>query len=379
MPTSRYSTQSIDQSDIDAVIAALRSDTLTGGEVLEGFEADLCAYTGAKAAVALSSATAALHAALAVCDLSAGSEVIVPAISFAATANAALYCDLIPRFADISYPTGCLDVEKLEALITPQTRAILPVHFAGNLCDMTAINDLADRHDLIVIEDAAHALGTHRHNRHAGTFGQMGIYSFHPLKPITSAEGGAVVTDDWQLAEKLRRFRSHGIERGRLWSQEMVTLGYNYRLSELHAALGRSQLKRIETFITRRRAIAQIYDEAFAGNDTLFTLRFAPHLRSSYHLYPILLAPELWCAKEALFEALTQAGIGAQVHYKPIYRHRYYQERFGSLPECPSAESFYRAELSLPCHQQMQKADAQRVATVLTELTRSETLSRCKS
>ena len=368
MGTDRYSTQSIDESDIAAVVAALRSESLTGGSALEAFEAALCAYTGAKEAIAFSSATAGLHGALAVCDLPAQSEVIVPAISFAATANAALYCNLTPRFVDIRFSTGCINPEAIEAAITPRTRAIIAMHYAGNLCEMETINALAEKHNLIVIEDAAHALGSHLNGRHAGTFSSMGVFSFHPVKPITTAEGGAVITDDAQLAQKLRLFRSHGIERGRLWHQEMVQLGYNYRLSELHAALGVSQMGRLEQFIQKRAAIAATYDAAFAPSDRLFSLHFRAHLRAGYHLYPLLLAPELWCAKEDLFATLLEEGIGVQVHYRPIYRHRYYADRFG-VCDCPDAESFYRAELSLPCHPGIDPPQAEAIAQRIEALT----------
>jgi UDP-4-amino-4,6-dideoxy-L-N-acetyl-beta-L-altrosamine transaminase len=368
MATNHYSTQSISEEDIAAVTAALRSDTLTGGEQLAAFEAALSEYTGAREAVALSSATAGLHAALAVLDLPEGSEVIVPAISFVATANAALYCGLMPRFVDIDYATGCISPEAIEAAITPQTRAIIAVHYAGNLCNMSAINALAKGHDLVVIEDAAHALGSHLDRQHAGTFSTMGVFSFHPVKPITTAEGGAVITDDPDLARKLRLFRSHGVERGRLWQQDMVQMGYNYRLSELHAALGCSQMRQLEPFIARRNAIAATYDDIFKGSDRLFSLRFMPGLRPGYHLYPLLLAPELWCAKEDLFSALLSEGIGVQVHYKPIYRHRYYADRL-SAPECPQAEAFYRAELSLPCHARLKTDEAVHIAKRIQALT----------
>ena len=361
MQLERYSTQQIDQADIAAVIAVLESGTLTGGEAVDRFEADLCAYTGARFAVTFSSATAALHAAYSVSDIGPEDEVIVPGITFAATANAALYCDATPVFADIRFGNGLIDTAKLESLITPKTKAIVPVHYAGNLCDMAAIDRVAQKHGLTVIEDAAHALGSRDESgKSAGTFGKMGIFSFHPVKPIATGEGGAVITDDETLARDLRLFRSHGIEKGRLWNQEMTMLGYNYRLSDIACALGSSQLKKLNTRLAEREAIACRYDEAFAGHNKIFPLRSAPQQVRSRHLYPVLLDRSLWCAKEQIFQSLQEQGIGVQVHYKPVYQHRYYQARLGPLsrPEC---EDFYRAELSLPCHSGLNSQEVEAV------------------
>lgn len=368
MRLDRYSTQQIDNDDIAAVVAALKGESLTGGPFVEQFEADLCAYTGAKFCVTFSNATAALHAAYAVCGIAAQDEVIVPAITFAATANAALYCNATPVFADIRFSTGLIDESKIEAHITPRTKAIVPVHYAGNLCDMDTINRIAQKHNLIVIEDAAHALGSFdAAGKSAGTFGQMGIFSFHPVKPITTGEGGAVVTDDEKLAEKLRLFRSHGIERGRLWNQEMVTLGYNYRLSDIACALGISQLKKLNRLIGAREAVASQYDTAFKGHSRLFPLRRSAGI-TSRHLYPVLLDRTLWCAKESIFEGLKNEGIGVQAHYKPVYRHAFYRSRFPAQAALNESEDFYRAELSLPCHSLMSAQEAEQTVGTLERL-----------
>ncbi|MGE4294805.1 MAG: UDP-4-amino-4,6-dideoxy-N-acetyl-beta-L-altrosamine transaminase [Campylobacterales bacterium] len=367
MRLDRYSTQSIDEADIQAVVAVLRGGSLTGGEAVERFEADLCAYTQAAHCVTFSSATAALHAAYAVCGIGAQDEVIVPAITFAATANAALYCGARPVFADIRFSDGLIDARRIEALITPKTRAIVPVHYAGALCDMAALKPIAQKHNLTVIEDAAHALGSFdAAGKSAGTFGRMGIFSFHPVKPITTGEGGAIVTDDALLADRLRLFRSHGIQKGRLWDQEMVMLGHNYRLSDIACALGSSQLAKLDAHLAKRQAVADFYDRFFKNSDRIFPLRPANTARHSRHLYPVLLDSGLWCAKESIFETLRAQGIGVQVHYKPVYRHRFYRELFGEL-SLPQSEDFYRAALSLPCHGELTIDEAAQAAQALLD------------
>jgi UDP-4-amino-4,6-dideoxy-L-N-acetyl-beta-L-altrosamine transaminase len=349
MYLDRYSSQSIDRADVEAVVAALESGVLTGGEALTRFEKALCAYTGAKHAIAVCNATAALHIAYRTAGIGAGDEVIVPAITFAATANAALYSFAAPVFADVVFETGLIDANAIEALITPDTKAIAPVHYAGGLCDMAAIAEIAKRHKLVVIEDAAHALGSFDPSgRSAGRFGAMGVFSFHPVKPITTGEGGAIVTDDDDLARKLRLLRSHGVTRGEAWEQDMSELGYNYRISEINCALGASQLTRLDEAIARREAIAGIYDAAFANNDRIKPLKTPPQKAHSRHLYPVLLDGGV--DKAALFSALQARGIGVQVHYKPVYRHSFYQSYFPNQKPLKNAEAFYAAELSIPCH-----------------------------
>lgn len=371
MPTNRYSTQFIDESDIESVVRALKSDVLTGGKFVEQFEKDLADYCGSRYAVVFANATAALHASYAVLDLPKNSEVIVPAITFAATSNAAIYAGYKPVFADIDYSTGLISIDKIESLIGKQTRIIAPVHYAGNICDMEAISRIAKKHDLVVIEDAAHAIGSRdKSSKMAGTFGTMGIYSFHPVKPITTGEGGAVVTDDEELAHKLKAFRSHGIVRGKLWSQDMLTLGYNYRLSDINASLGVSQLKKLDRFIDRRNEIANIYDEEFAGS-LIYPLKKNPLIRSSYHLYAVLLDRSLWCAKEDIFAKLADQGIGAQVHYKPVYSHTYYKQNYPDRASLANSEDFYRAELSIPCHHHLSDQQAREIAHTIKETTKS--------
>ncbi|GHV07248.1 UDP-4-amino-4,6-dideoxy-N-acetyl-beta-L-altrosamine transaminase [Campylobacterota bacterium] len=364
----RYSAQSIDEEDIAAVAAALRSGSLTGGAAVEAFEDALCEFTGANAAIAVSNATAGLHAAYLAAGVGAGDEIITTPITFAATANAAIYCGAKPIFADIDYESGNIDPNAIAPLITKRTKAIVPVHYGGSLCDMEAICDIAARHKIVVIEDAAHALGSFdRHKQSAGRSGAIGIFSFHPVKPITTGEGGAVITDDPVLAKRLRRLRSHGIAKGELWFQDMQTLGFNYRLSDIAAALGRSQLTKLHASIAKREAIATYYDRFFAKNDKIVSLKLPQQNSHSRHLYPVLLDCALHAKKEQIFTALRAEGVGVQVHYKPVYRHSYYEQQFGAQ-NLKFAELFYAAELSLPCHQLMSLQEAEKTAETLTKL-----------
>jgi UDP-4-amino-4,6-dideoxy-L-N-acetyl-beta-L-altrosamine transaminase len=292
--------------------------------------------------------------------------VITTPISFAATSNAALYVGANPVFVDVRYD-GNINETLIESAITEKTRAIVPVDYAGTPVNIEAINAIAQKHNLKVIEDAAHAFGSLRGGEKVGAQADVTTFSFHPVKPFTTLEGGALVTNDSALADAARRFRSHGIERGRLWNMEMVELGYNYRLSDVQCALGISQLDKLDGFLQKREEIATYYDEAFTGHPLLFTPRLPEGVRSSRHLYPVMLDRSLWCAKEDIFQACREAGLGVQVHYKPIYRHRYYKERFGSQ-RLDTAEDFYRAELSIPCHHAMGIHDAETVVKTLSEI-----------
>ncbi|MDR0747489.1 MAG: UDP-4-amino-4,6-dideoxy-N-acetyl-beta-L-altrosamine transaminase [Helicobacteraceae bacterium] len=363
MYVDRYSSHAIDEEDIASVVDALKSGVLTQGAALEAFESALCRYTGAKYAVAVCNATCALHIAYLAAGLGGG-DVIIPAITFAATANAALFCGAKPVFADIIFESGLIDPRSIEALITRKTTAIVPVHYAGSLCDMQTINDIAARHNLIVIEDAAHAIGSFSaEGRSAGRFGGMGVFSFHPVKPITTGEGGAIVTDDPEMARKLRLLRSHGIERGELWEQDMTMLGFNYRIGEINCALGLSQLKKLDRSVKRRAEIAAHYDRAFANGSLITPLKIPDQRSHSRHLYPVLLDESIDKAK--LFARLRERGIGTQTHYKPIYRHSFYRLALPDQKPLPNAEAFYEAELSIPCHAALSDDDADSVIQAL--------------
>lgn len=361
-----YSTQLIDEDDIAAVVDVLRSSHLTQGEQVTRFEEAIAEYVEARYCVAFNSATSALHAAYAAAGIGENDEIITTPISFVATSNMAVSLGARAVFCDVRMD-GNIDETLIEALITPRTKAIVPVDFAGKPVAIESINTIARRHNLLVIEDASHALGSRTGEHPVGSNADMSIFSFHAIKPITTGEGGAVVTDNDEFAAKLRLFRSHGIVKKQLWNSDMVSLGYNFRLTEFAAALGLSQLHKLERFIAVREEISRYYDERFAGHTLFSTLSLDPSERSARHLYPLLLSPQLHCVKEDIFTELQNRGIGVQVHYKPIYQNSFYKERFG-VQRLAVAEEFYRSELSIPCHQKMSLEDAQRVADTVLEV-----------
>ena len=360
-----YSKQSIDESDIAAVSAVLKSSHLTQGKEVEAFEEALCAYVGVKYAITFNAATSALLAAYMAAGIGEGDEIITTPISFVATANMAVVLGAKPIWCDVKLD-GNIDERFITKLITPKTKAIVPVDFGGKPVNIDAINKIASQHNLLVIEDACHALGSEIEGKKVGSFSDMSIFSFHAIKPITTAEGGAVLTNDEALADKLRLIRSHGITKKRFWDSDMSMMGYNFRLSDIQAALGRSQLKRLDMFVQKRNEIAAFYDETFANHRLFNTVTIAPNERSSRLLYPIVLIPQLQCPKEDIFSELINQGIGVQVHYKPIYKNSFYVKKFGEHA-LHVADDFYRSELSIPCHQEMTLEDARFVAKALLE------------
>ncbi|WP_298692223.1 UDP-4-amino-4,6-dideoxy-N-acetyl-beta-L-altrosamine transaminase [uncultured Sulfuricurvum sp.] len=361
-----YSTQLIDEEDINAVIEILRSSHLTQGPKVEAFENAIADYVNAQNCVVFNSATSALHAAYSVCGITQNDEVVTTPISFVATSNMIIALGGKPVFCDVKYD-GNIDETRIEELITSHTKAIVPVDFAGKPVAIDAINALAKKHRLLVIEDASHALGSSVGTRKIGSNADMTIFSFHAIKPITTGEGGAVVTNDAEFARKLRLFRSHGIIKKQLWNSDMVSLGHNYRMSEFAAALGLSQLHKLEKFIDTREQIARYYDTRFSEHKLFSTLSIDSSERSARHLYPLLLNPELHCVKEDIFTELHEKGIGVQVHYKPIYQNSFYKEHYGEI-RLPNAEHFYRSELSIPCHQKMTLEDACMVADTVLDM-----------
>ncbi|MDD3463380.1 MAG: UDP-4-amino-4,6-dideoxy-N-acetyl-beta-L-altrosamine transaminase [Sulfurospirillaceae bacterium] len=360
-----YSRQLIEQEDIDAVVEALKGDFLTGGKLVNEFEEALARYLGVKYVCVMNSATSALHVAYQIIGLGVGDEIITTPLTFAATSNTAVQCGAKPIFCDIKFD-GNIDERKIEALITPQTKAIAPVDFGGNPLPIKAIKALCDKHKLFLIEDASHALGSELDGVKVGNVADMTIFSFHAIKPITTFEGGAIATNNSDFYEKAKLLRSHGIVKKELWNSDMVVLGENYRLSDVACAMGLSQLGRLDNFIQKRNEIAKYYDERFANNPYFFTIPIEKNKKSARHLYPILLDRTLWCSKEEIFKALHVKGLGVQVHYKPVYQFSYYKEHFGEQ-RLPTAEDFYRAELSIPCHQGMSMEDAVHVADTLLE------------
>lgn len=363
IPNSR---QNISQEDIDEVVRVLKSSHLTQGKEVELFEEAICDYIGCKYAVTFSSATSALLAAYSVVGIQEGDEVITTPISFVATSNMFVTLGAKPVWCDVKLD-GNIDERFLERLITPKTKAIVPVDFAGKPVEIHKINEIAKKHNLLVLQDSSHAFGSSIDGKKIGTFADMTIFSFHAIQPLTTGEGGCVVTDSEEFAEKLRLFRSHGMVKKQLWTSDMVSMGYNFRLTELAAALGRSQLKRLDSFLATRDKIAAYYDEQFKGHKLFSTVKLKENTRSSRHLYPIVLSPGLQCPKEDIFAELQDRGIGVQVHYRPIYQNSFYQERFGET-HLHVSDDFYRSEISIPCHQEMSLQDAKFVADTLLEV-----------
>lgn len=376
MKVLSYGRQWIDDDDINAVVKVLKGDWLTMGPTVEEFEKALADYAGVKHAVAFANGTAALHGAMAAAELGNGDHVLTTAMTFMATSNAALYVGAEPVFADIDPNTLCLDPAKAEEKLrgTP-CQVIAPVSFAGYPFDIRPFRVLAERYGAVLIEDASHAWGGSRDGRKIGHDADMTTLSFHPVKHITTAEGGAVLTQDDEYARRLRLFRNHGLVRDAAhfkdtpdgpWHSEMQTLGYNYRLSEIGCALGLSQMKRLDGFVARRREIAALYREKLDGVPGL-TLP-ADKEGHAYHLFPIQVGED---QRRPLFEHLREHDIRLQVHYRPVPLHPYYRERFGYKDgDFPEAERYYRRAISLPIFPLMEDEDACRVASCIREFLR---------
>ena len=364
-----YGHQCIDEDDIKAVVDVLRSDWLTTGPKVAEFEKRFAEMVGAKYAVAVNSGTAALHAAAFAAGIGPGNEVITTSMTFAASANCVLYCGGHPVFADVEADTLLLDPSCVESKVSPKTKAIIAVDYAGQPCDYDALKKITDRHGLILIADACHALGATYKNRKVGTLADMTVFSFHPVKHITTGEGGMVVTDNPDFAVKLRAFRNHGIttdhrqrEAEGSWFYEMAELGYNYRLPDINCALGLSQLKKLDKFVARRRQIAALYDSAFADMTALSPLARRDDRKSSYHLYVVgLNLSKLNASRQQVFGALRAENIGVNVHYIPVYWHPYYNKLGYGKGLCPVAEKAYEEIVTLPLFPAMSDRDAEDV------------------
>ena len=375
-----YSQQHIDEEDIASVVEVLRSDWITQGPKVAEFEEELAAYCGAKYAVAVSSGTAALHLAALAANFGPGEEVITSPITFIATANSVLYTGAKPVFADIDPETICMDPVEVEERVTPKTRGIIPVHFAGQPCDMATIWEFARKNELVVIEDACHALGADY--CHDGTKYRVGscahshmtCFSFHPVKHLTTGEGGAVTTNDEELYKKLLHLRNHGISKdpGLMtrndgpWYYEMHELGFNYRLTDFQCALGLSQLKRVDEFVRRRREIATLYNRTFAAEEEIILPTCAPDAEPSWHLYVIQLR---MLDRSAVFTCLQDKKLGVQVHYIPVHLQPYYQRTLGTREgDCPLAESYYSRAISIPLFPAQSDDDVQYVVDSVLEV-----------
>jgi perosamine synthetase len=372
-----YGHQSISDSDIEAVVNVLRSDWLTTGPKIGEFEEAFAAAVDAKHAVAFSSGTAALHGAAFAAGLQAGDEAIVPPLTFCATANCVLYQGASPVFADVRRDTLNLDPDQVKSRLTPRTRAILPVDYAGHPAELEDILLAARGNGALVIEDACHALGAEYRGRRVGNIADLTVFSFHPVKHVTTGEGGMVTTERGDLAEALRRFRNHGISSdGRQrqssgqWYYEMVLLGFNYRLTDLACALGLRQLDGLEANLSRRREIAARYTAVISGLPGVMAPIVSPEVNPAWHLYPIRLELETLNAGRAqIFRALRAENIGVNVHYIPVHRHPYYRDRFGyEGGEFPVAEDAYERLISLPMFHAMTEEDVEDVVAALTKV-----------
>lgn len=368
-----YGRQTIEEDDIQAVVEVLKSDYLTTGPKIAEFEGMVADYVGVKYAVAISNGTSALHAACFAAGIGKGDEVITTPLTFAASANCVLYCGGTPVFADVDPKTYNIDPADIERKITSNTKAIIAVHLAGQPCDMDAIHKIARKHNLLVIEDGAHALGSEYKGKKVGSLSDMTTFSFHPVKPITTGEGGMIVTDNEGFYQKLMLFRSHGITRDENlmtrndgpWFCQQLDLGFNYRITDIQCALGCSQMKKLDRFLKRRKEIVSRYNKAFADCENIVTPYQLPDTESGWHLYIIQVKNY---DRRKVFEQLRKKGIAVNVHYIPVYMHPYYQEHGYKEVHCKNAEEIYSHILSLPLYPTLKEEEQEYVITTVKQI-----------
>ena len=373
----QYGRQYIDEEDISKVVEVLKGDYLTTGPYVKSFEEALAKKVGAQYAVAVTSGTAALHCAVIAAGIEKGDEVLVTPMTFAASANCILYVGATPIFVDVEENTGNIDVNKIEEKITDKTKAIIAVSYRGNPVKIDRIMDIAKKHNLIVIEDAAHAIGAKYKDSYVGNNADMTIFSFHPVKHITTGEGGAITTNDKELYRKLIEVRSHGITRNvdimenkdDPWYYEQIDLGYNYRMPDINAALGASQIKKLDSFIEKRKELATLYSSMLKGNQYVTLLEDTEGGFNSEHIYVIKLNLEkLNCTRREVFSALIKENIGVNVHYIPVYFHPYYRKLGYKRGICPICEEFYERIITLPLHVSMNRDDVISVIKALDKV-----------
>lgn len=373
-----YGKQWIEEDDIQAVANVLRGDYLTCGPYITQMEEKICQITGAKYAVAVSNGTAALHIAAMAAGLKPGDEAITTPITFAASANCVLYCGATPVFADIDEETYNINPKEIEKKITDKTKAIIAVDFSGQAAELNEIREIANKHHLVFIEDAAHSIGTIYDGQAVGSIADMTTFSFHPVKTVTSGEGGAVTTNDETLYRKLLLFRSHGITRDQRemtnvsddkWYNEQVTLGYNYRITDFQAALLVSQLNKLDRFSTLRKQLTKRYNEAFGKYPELILQKENPLSDTTRHLYILRLNLErLTCDRKQFFDALWEENIRCQVHYIPVYRHSYYESLGYPKGLCKMAEKYYEEALSIPYYPALTEEDVTDTITAIEKV-----------
>lgn len=371
-----YAHQAVEEADIQAVVRVLRSDWLTTGPEVEQFEAELADAVGARVAVAFTSATAALHASVAAAGVGPGDEGITTPLTFCATANCLLFQGARPVFADVEDATLTVDPAQIDRRLTHKTKVIIPMDYGGHPAELETIRALARRRGLLVIEDACHALGARYRGKPVGSWSDITVFSFHPVKHITTGEGGMAVTNDFTLGKRLRRFRNHGIVRlsrdqiKRPWFYQVRELGYNYRIPDILCALGRSQLSRLVMNLARRHAIAARYTEAFRAWPGIRTPRVKPGVNPAWHLYPIRVQPTgAGVSRDTVVERLRQDSIGTSVHYIPLPWHPWYRKHLGiKRGEYPVAESAFRQLVSLPLFHGMSDQDVDDVIQAMSRI-----------
>ncbi|MEM7457512.1 MAG: UDP-4-amino-4,6-dideoxy-N-acetyl-beta-L-altrosamine transaminase [Planctomycetota bacterium] len=372
-----YSKQIIDDNDIRAVVDALESKWLTTGPMVELFEVMFCEATGSANAVAVSSGTAALHAAMFAAGIGPDDEVIVPAITFVATANAAVYCGATPVFADVCKDTLLIDPKDVVRKITDQTRAIVAMDYGGQPCDYRALREIADRHGLVLIADACHSLGATYHGNQVGTLADLNCFSLHAVKQITTGEGGVVTTHDSDLAAAMRQFRNHGIDsdhrtrsRKNTHAYQMQTPGFNYRLTDFQCALGLSQLQKLESFTAWRQQVAGLYDELLTSHPLIVPLTSLSDRSNARHLYVVRCETgDAGPSRDAIFDQMRRLDIGVNVHYQPVFQHPFYQRLCGNIDhQCPNAEAAYETILSLPVFPTLDENQVKRVVATLADI-----------
>jgi UDP-4-amino-4,6-dideoxy-N-acetyl-beta-L-altrosamine transaminase len=369
-----YSQPLIGGEEINEVVDTLKLGWLSTGPKTIEFEELIAKYTGARCAVAVNSCTAALHLSLIALGIGEGDEVITTPFTFAATGNVIIHVGAKPVFVDIKRDTYNIDPEKIEEALTPQTKAIMPVHYAGQPCDMEAIMEIAQKHHLYVIEDAAHAIGAEYRGRKLGVIGDATCFSFYATKNMTTGEGGAITTNDDKLANRFRILRLHGISNDawkrylapRSWYYEIEDCGWKYNMADIEAALGIAQLKKLDRFIETRREYSKIYDEEFGKIEGIITPYEKPDVKHVYHLYPILLEK---FERNEFIQRMAEKGIGCSVHFIPLHLHPFYKDKFSfEYGDFPNAEWVYQREVSLPLYPKMSKDDLGRVIITVGKL-----------
>ena len=374
MPIIPYGRQFIDEDDIRAVADVLHSDWLTTGPKVVEFENAFADLVGAQYAVGITSGTAALHSAMFALGIGPGDEVIVPSMTFAATANCVVFQGGRPVFADVFPDTLLIDPDLIEEKITENTKAVIAVDYAGQPCDYDKLKKITERHGLYLVADGCHALGAEYKGIVVGSLADLTVFSFHPVKHITTGEGGMVTTDNQGFDHRLRIFRNHGIdtdarqrEKAGSWYYEMIELGYNYRLTDIQCALGISQLKKLPFFLKRRWEIAAFYDRAFERINTITPLSVEDYGVHAYHLYVVKIDfASLGMERSEFFRKTREMGVGINVHYIPVHLHPYYRKNFGTgKGQCPVAEAAYEQIISLPMHPSMVKGDEEKVVQIL--------------